>query len=186
MDARIDELERLAALHRSGVLTDDEFAAAKTKALHGQPAATSGGAATPAASAPHDPPRLSATWQRRFAFFDEHGSPLTSHGAVALQKLPFWSGMSIRSNIWGFVFGPFYFLFLGLWRRGAALFVLAVVLSYVVAWLVRRRGGPDGRRPVLGLLLDDGQLRPLHQGHPGPRRVEPLCRRLHRPCNVER
>lgn len=33
-----DELERLAALHKSGVLTDDEFAAQKTKVLDPQPA----------------------------------------------------------------------------------------------------------------------------------------------------
>ena len=133
MDARIDELERLAALHRSGVLTDDEFAAAKAKSLNGPPSAAVGArAAAPTGVAPA---QLSKTWQRRFAFYDQHGSPRSDEGAMALRKLPFWTAMSIRSNIWGFAFGPVYFLVLGMWRRGVALFVLAVVLSYVVAWL---------------------------------------------------
>ena len=102
MAASLDELERLAALHRSGVLTDDEFAAQKARVL--------GSATTPAAAvftrtsetAAVAPPEPSKVWQRRFAFFDEHGSPLSATGYAALRKLPFWTAMSIRSNWWAF------------------------------------------------------------------------------------
>ena len=139
MDARIDELERLAALHRSGVLTDDEFAAAKAKSLNGPPSAAVG----PRAAAPTGvaPAQLSKTWQRRFAFYDEHGSPMSGQGAMALRKLPFWTAMSIRSNIWGLIFGPLYWFVLGLWKRGLALGGLALVASYISAWLFGDRVG---------------------------------------------
>ena len=136
MGANLDELERLAALHRSGVLTDDEFAAQKARVL--------GSATTPAAAmftrtsetSAVAPPEPSKVWQRRFAFFNEHGSPLSVTGYAALRKLPFWTAMSIRSNWWAFFFGPFYFLFLGVWKRGVSLAVASILLSLVVEKLL--------------------------------------------------
>uniref|UniRef100_UPI003F4FEBAF DUF2628 domain-containing protein n=1 Tax=Caballeronia sp. LjRoot34 TaxID=3342325 RepID=UPI003F4FEBAF len=33
---------------------------------------------------------------------------------------------TIRSNIWAFLFGPFYYLFLGMWKKAITLTVLFV------------------------------------------------------------
>lgn len=131
MDARIDELERLAALHRSGVLTDEEFAAQKARVLGAATGATPvmpARATGPGAAAA---PELNTTWQRRFAFFSEHGSPLSPRGAEALRKLPFWTGITIRSNWWAFFFGPIYFFVLGLWKRGLSMLVIAVAATLI-------------------------------------------------------
>ena len=142
MDARIDELERLAALHRSGVLTDDEFAAQKARTL-GDPASRPVDApfvvnASPGAQ------QLSSLWRKRFAFFADHGSAFSPGGAEALRKLPFWTGASIRSNVWGFIFGPLYFLFLGMWKRGMA--IVAAVIA--IGLIAERLFGSSADGPV--------------------------------------
>ena len=141
MDATLERLERLAALHRGGALSDAEYEAQKARVLaeeHG--AGERVGRAPPAAFTPISGAELSRTWQRRFAFFREHGSPLIEEGAKALQQLPFWTASSIRFNIWGFLLGPVYFFALGLWRRGVSMFGVAAVISIVTQHLFGRDG----------------------------------------------
>ena len=136
MDATLERLERLAALHRGGALSDAEYEAQKARVLAEEHrAAERVGRAPPAAFTPTSDAELSHAWQRRFAFFREHGSPLMTDGAKALQRLPFWTASSIRLNIWGFLFGPIYFFALGLWRRGLSMFGVAAVISIVAKHL---------------------------------------------------
>ena len=143
MDTQIEQLERLAALHRAGSLTDAEYEAQKARVLAGPTSIW-----TPRVqSEPVNEADLSMAWQRRFAFFRAHGSPLMPPGAAALQKLPFGTAASIRFNIWGFLLGPIYFFVLGLWRRGAALLGINIIGAV-----------------VLDRLFGDGILTPLGFG----------------------
>lgn len=123
MDPTLDKLDRLAALHQSGALTDEEFAAQKTLLF-------SAPVESPTAIAAPSTPRLGTAWQRRFDFFTEYGSPYSGAGAKALRQLPFWVRHSIASNIWGFVLGPFYLLLLGLWKRGLVIAGTAIIVSF--------------------------------------------------------
>ena len=147
MGATVDELERLAALHRSGVLTDDEFAAQKARVLGGGPSPVVAAPMMAGGATAATPPQLSKIWQRRFAFFTEHGSPLSPSGAQALQKLPFMTGSSIRFNVWGFLFGPIYFLVLGIWKRAISIFALVIVVA-----LVMEKVAGSSADPLIGII----------------------------------
>ena len=140
MGATVDELERLAALHRSGVLTDAEFAAQKARILGGAPGdGVTAARLSPAASA-QPAPHLNETWQRRFAFFDAYGSPLSPAAAAALRSLALGTRMPIVFNVWGFCFGPFYLMALGLWKRGLALMGIFIVAGLVLEKVVGGSG----------------------------------------------
>ncbi len=130
MDTRVDELERLAALHRQGVLTDEELASQKARVLGAGP--TPRAPILSSAAVGSDVSQLSPTWQRRVAFFSQHGSPYRREGMAALRSLPFWTQVSIRFNIWAYLFGPLYFVAVGIWRRGLSLLAVGVVIELVV------------------------------------------------------
>ena len=132
MDSQIEQLERLAALHRAGSLTNAEYEAQKARVLGGQTT----GFAPRAVPPPIDEAQLSTTWQRRFAFFRAHGSAYSPSGMQALKQMPFGTATSIRMNFWAFFFGPFYFGFLGLWKRCASLLAFCFVLNVVLAYLL--------------------------------------------------
>ena len=127
MDTQIEQLERLAALHRAGSLTDAEYEAQKARVL-GERTAEAG--SKPASGSMPDA-TLSTAWQRRFAFYRAYGWPFTGEGAAALRKMPFATARALSFNVWGFLFGPIYYYALGLWKRGTSLLGLAVVFSIV-------------------------------------------------------
>lgn len=76
---------------------------------------------------------LSDSWQKRFAYFDRYG-PVSStpEGRRAYQALPFLEKARLGANIWGFLFGPFYFMVKGMWRKGVTLLAVACVLAVPV------------------------------------------------------
>jgi hypothetical protein len=124
MSDHIARLEKLAELRAAGVLTDEEFAAEKARLLRaGEP-----GAATAVLPGESVRPALSAKWQKRFDFFTSYGVPLSGAGQERLRQLSFGERFVILFNIPGLLFGPFYFLFLGLWRRALTLLAFQVVL----------------------------------------------------------
>ena len=125
MDSTIDQLERLAALHRAGGLSDSEYEQQKARVLGSGATTTAPSTSRPAT----DTPPLSEAWQRRFAFFESYGSPFQPAAAKALRALPLGPQLSISFNLWAFIFGPIYFAVVGVWRRGVTLMAVAVVLS---------------------------------------------------------
>lgn len=83
---------------------------------------------------------LPASWQRRFAFYDEYGVPNTSpESRDAYRRLPFGAKMRLNANLWAFLFGPIYFFVKGIWRKGLSLSALAITLAVIVLGL----GAPD-------------------------------------------
>jgi hypothetical protein len=98
----------------------------------GQPVASSAptcthcGAPLSAGPAQRTTENTSAKWQRRFALIQKAGGPNLS----ALSKLSMSERVSVKFNVWAFFFGPFYYAFLGMWKRAVSLFIveLAIIL----------------------------------------------------------
>ncbi|MBV5292867.1 MAG: DUF2628 domain-containing protein [Curvibacter lanceolatus] len=82
--------------------------------------------ATPQATQRKAEGALSDKWVKRFALIQKAGGAKLP----ALGKLPMSERLAIKFNILGFLFGPFYYAFLGMWKR--ALTMLGVGLSIVL------------------------------------------------------
>lgn len=139
-----DALERLSKLHADGVLSAAEYEAEKTRVLSmraSTPASTS--AASPPPEPPIDEASLAPVWRERFRYIDEAGMPTTRAYSEAMRRVPFVERMRLVISPVAFLFGPFYFVYLGLWRPAlslfGALFVTAVIADTigVPAWLDR-------------------------------------------------
>lgn len=81
-------------------------------------------------SQPQRDTELAQSWQQRFAFYDRYGVPNASpESRQAYRELSFGDKMRLNTNIWGFLFGPFYFFVKGMWRKGLVLLALAIALA---------------------------------------------------------
>jgi hypothetical protein len=82
---------------------------------------------------------LSQKWKDRFAFFDAHGAPGTQGYRDAFKALPRRERGKISYNVLAFIFGPFYYLYLGMQRQAmiwfGVYFFLVLVLLLVAASL---------------------------------------------------
>nr|WP_279343761.1 DUF2628 domain-containing protein [Variovorax terrae] len=80
-----------------------------------------------------DRPALSETWKKRFALIDKAGGPDWGH----VSTLPFQERVTVCFNLWACLFGPFYYLAKGLWKKAIAYaglcFVLGLANDYVEA-----------------------------------------------------
>lgn len=101
-------------------------------------AATSPQAAAPSATAmPLDQVQVSETWRKRFAFIEKAGGPKLKNAKTLSkedQKLIF---PLVNRNYWALIFGAFYYLYLGMWKKA---------ISYTVVTL--------GASVLLGILFD--------------------------------
>jgi hypothetical protein len=76
---------------------------------------------------------LSEIWRRRFAAIEKAGGE-----EVRWWRLPHARQLTgedrrlILLNVWGFVFGPFYYLFLGMWRRAITLTLVVLVIDLIL------------------------------------------------------
>ncbi|CAM2194061.1 DUF2628 domain-containing protein [Paraburkholderia kururiensis] len=78
-------------------------------------------------------PGLSAKWRQRFAAIERAGG----EGArwwrwPNAKELTRRDKRLITSNLWAFVFGPFYYLYLGMWRKAITLTLLALVIDAIL------------------------------------------------------
>jgi hypothetical protein len=81
-----------------------------------------------AAETPSNTP-LSATWEKVFALIDKAGG----FALPNVNTLSSAERNTIRLNILAFLFGPLYFLFKGMWKRGIMIFVALVAVNVFVA-----------------------------------------------------
>ena len=140
----IEQIERLAKLKNDGLITEQEFAEAKAKALglgSASPASCStGGVNTGAnvntplgqASGAGRSAIVSPKWERRFAFFDKVGSPFSKEASAEMGALKFSERSGLLFNIWAMLFGTFYFVYLGIPKRGITLLVVSVAVSMLL------------------------------------------------------
>lgn len=88
--------------------------------------------AASAASADHFA-ELSEKWRRRFAAIEKAGGERVRWWRWPEAKL--LTGKEkrlITSNLWAFVFGPVYYLSLGIWRKAITLSLLALVIDLIL------------------------------------------------------
>lgn len=73
-------------------------------------------------------------WRQRFAAIEKAGGERVRwwHWPEGKQ-LTGKEKRLITSNLWAFVFGPFYYLYLGIWRKAITLSLLALVIDAVLS-----------------------------------------------------
>jgi len=60
------------------------------------------------------------------------------------RELSFGERRRLIFNIWGFVFGPFYYLAKGMWKKAITLSAVSAVLGFVLEVVVLALHWPDG------------------------------------------
>jgi hypothetical protein len=99
---------------------------------------------------PEPDSQLAPVWQSRFAFFETYGLPnATPQAREAYQAMSFGQRLRLNSNLLAFLFGPFYFLVKGMWRKGLAL----LVGSFLILTVLSAVGVPDGIVQALGFAV---------------------------------
>ena len=84
-----------------------------------------------AASSRDSAEQVSETWKRRFALLEKAGGPKLSKA----RELNFKERL-VLFNAWGFIFGPFYYLAKGMWKKAIVLFVLCVAAIVVLTLML--------------------------------------------------
>lgn len=76
---------------------------------------------------------LSEKWTRRFAAIEKAGGERTRWWRwPEAKQLTGKEKRLITSNLWAFVFGPFYYLYLGLWRKAITLSFVALLIDFIL------------------------------------------------------
>ncbi|MDU9405772.1 DUF2628 domain-containing protein [Pseudomonas sp. zfem004] len=78
--------------------------------------------------------RYKPKWQERFAFFAQHGSPLSPAFKAAFKALPMGKRLLINMNFIAFFFGPIYLFVLGLWKKNLALLGISLAVGLVLGF----------------------------------------------------
>lgn len=93
---------------------------------------------------------LSKTWQFRFDFFNKYGvrGDKNPEFKKQLKQLKFRERGKINYNLYAFFFSMFYFLILGLWRKGLALLGIYIILAVILEIL----NAPDNLFSILGII----------------------------------
>ncbi|MGJ0636499.1 DUF2628 domain-containing protein [Xenorhabdus bovienii] len=68
-------------------------------------------------------------WQERFKFFEQYSSPASKEFKVGIKNIPQKKRILININWLAFIFGIFYFLAIGLWKKGLILFIFSILLA---------------------------------------------------------
>jgi hypothetical protein len=105
-----------------------------------QSTCTTCGTATARSSANQDA-QLSALWRIRFDLVEKAGGP--TH--PLLKQMPLGERFRLMFNIWALLFGAFYYLAKGMWRK-AILIVLVSGLTLVLIEMVAPNGELDAVR----------------------------------------
>ncbi|MBI6550123.1 DUF2628 domain-containing protein [Xenorhabdus lircayensis] len=86
-----------------------------------------------------DTSKYSEKWQERFEFFEKNGAPSSKEHKEAFKKLSALKRLKINMNFFAFFFGIFYFITIGMWKKGLtilgigfALFFAFIIFSMIV------------------------------------------------------
>lgn len=71
-------------------------------------------------------------WRERFEFFDAHGSPATREYQAAFRHLSLGRRALLGFNILAFIFGPIYYVVLGMWRKALTLLAIGLGVGAVL------------------------------------------------------
>lgn len=85
-------------------------------------------------------------WRKRFEFFDVHGAPAGAEYRAAVRTLPFGQRMFWNFNVLAFLFGPIYYLALGMWRKALTMLAVSIAVLTLLAavdFAIRNGSLPD-------------------------------------------
>ena len=78
-------------------------------------------------------------WKEKFALLEKAGGPkLTKARELALGERT-----KVVFNVWGFLFGPFYYLAKGMWKKAIVLLALCVVAIVILSMILSAMGISD-------------------------------------------
>lgn len=82
---------------------------------------------------------LSEAWKAKFALLEKAGGPKLPKAG----ELAFGDRLKVVFNVWGFLFGPFYYLAKGMWKKAIVLLVLCVVGIVILELILESMGVSD-------------------------------------------
>jgi len=83
---------------------------------------------------------IPAGWQRKFALLEKAGGPKMPK----YRDLSFSERRGLLFSLWGFFFGPFYYLAKGMWKKAISLTAVCTVLIVVLALIFSAMHWSDG------------------------------------------
>lgn len=90
---------------------------------------------------------MSQSWKHRFALIEKVG------GLDYIRDLPYLERWQVSFNIWAFLFGIFYYLVLGMWKKGIVLTLLCIVGSTILITVLSAMGFPARTIDPLSWIL---------------------------------
>lgn len=76
---------------------------------------------------------LPEKWRHRFAAIEKAGGERTRWWRwPEAKQLTGKEKRLITSNLWAFVFGPFYYLYLGMWRKAITLSLVVLLIDFIL------------------------------------------------------
>ena len=82
---------------------------------------------------------VSDSWKRKFDLFEKAGGVKSSN----LRKLSFQERMKVGFSIWAFLFGPFFYLVKGMWKKAISLSGVSVLVIIILEMVCMVLGIPD-------------------------------------------
>lgn len=78
-------------------------------------------------------------WKEKFALLEKAGGPKLTK----TRDLAFGERTKVVFNVWGFLFGPFYYLAKGMWKKAIVLLALCVVAIVILSMILSAMGISD-------------------------------------------
>ncbi|MDD5210981.1 MAG: DUF2628 domain-containing protein [Sulfuricurvum sp.] len=96
---------------------------------------------------------VSDDWKAKFRTLAEVGEPITYsmrlRNEAVYKQLPF----KIKFNIWAFLFGIFYYLSKGMWKKGLTIIGIGIAMTVVITVLFGGEAGNIASLVVYSLLF---------------------------------
>lgn len=108
------------------------------KQIH-QTAPACPGCGAPQAGSNNETETISDSWQEKFHLLEKAGGVKLPN----FNKLAFGERSRMLFNIWGFLFGPLYYVKMGMWKKGISLFGVALLIIVVLTVICRVIGISD-------------------------------------------
>lgn len=132
----------------NAIVVTEKFCANCGNAVHKQNAPQN--LSSKQASFEATPNDLSGAWKNKFRLIQAAGGPKLSK----IKELPMSERQTVVFNIWGMLFGPLYYLYLGMWKKAIPLFCLTIIGLMVLEMLFRKFGiRPTALNFVGGMLF---------------------------------
>jgi hypothetical protein len=84
---------------------------------------------------------VSEAWNIKFALLEKAGGPKLPKA----RELAFGERTKVVFNVWGFLFGPFYYLAKGMWKKAIVLLALCIAAIVILEIILETMGVADSK-----------------------------------------